>query len=494
MYLDQRGQVRACCQNDYHLLGNVTEQRLLDIWRGPKAQVLRQAMARQDLDLGCDFCEWQVAKGRPDLAFARWFDEFPVTAAAPEWPQQLELAVSNTCNLQCVMCDGEWSSSIRSQREGLAPLPKAYGDAFFEDLATFLPHLRRVKFLGGEPFLAAETLRVMDLLVDQGLQTECHVTTNGTQWTPRVERILDRLPVGVSVSVDAATAATYESIRVGSSWATLQANLDRFQARAAAHDTYLGLTYCLMVPNWQEFFAFCRTADDRGLEAAVNTVRHPHHLSIYMLEADALADVVDGLEATDRDHGHELAGSREVWARELERLRGHLADRRAGAEIRSVDTWRPNPDMVRPFNHHDSDGNAGDTAVTLARRRRSPDEPSAEIGADRDRRRRDAVGDRPARLRLDTTGRIIAEDGLQAALGIPGPDVVGTHGHELVTVLGRTLAVTGDPEVESEEDGATRLRLAVADGDDIVVFATDAAADEQGPGGTWVYLARASRV
>lgn len=491
MYLDQRGQVRACCQNDYHLLGNVTEQRLLDIWRGPRARELREAMVRHDLDLGCDFCEWQVAKGRSDLAFARWFDEFPVTAADPPWPRQLELAMSNTCNLQCVMCDGEWSSSIRAQREGLPPLPKAYGDRFFEDLGAFLPHLEKVKFLGGEPFLAAETLRVMDLLVEQGLTTSCHVTTNGTQWTPRVERILDRLPVGVSVSVDAATAATYESIRVGSTWATLLTNLDRFQARAEARDTYLGLTYCLMVPNWHEFFDFCRLADSRGLEAAVNTVRHPHHLSLYMLDADALGEVVAGLETIDREQGDRLGASRVVWDRELERLRAHLADRRAGAEIRSVDTWRPNPDMVRPFNHDDG-GTVpeADGAVPVLIGPR----PAAQDAAARERRRRAAVGEAPACLRLDTAGRIIAAAGMEVALGVAGPEVVGTHGHELVSVLARTIDVTGAPTVETEEDGDTCLRLGVADGDDILVFATPAAPDEQDAGGTWVYLARASRV
>ncbi len=490
MYLDQRGQVRACCQNDFHLLGNVTRQRLLDIWRGPRAAELRRALAAHDLDLGCDFCQWPVAKGRPDLAFARWFDEFPVTSDDPPWPQQLELAVSNTCNLQCVMCDGEWSSSIRARREHLPPLPKAYDDAFFEDLTAFLPHLRKVKFLGGEPFLAAETLRVMDLLVEAGLRTDCHVTTNGTQWSPRVERILDRLPVGVSVSVDAATAETYQSIRVGSSWATLQANLDRFQARAEANGTYLGLTFCLMVPNWHEFFAFCRAADDRGLEAAVNTVRHPHHLSLYQLDADALTEVVDALEATERARGGELGASREVWTRELDRLRDQLADRRAGAAVPGVDTWRPNPDMVRPFNHPTDDGGRrpdpedrepGGVAVAIGAR---PDP------AETDRRRRAAVGDRAAALRLDAGGTIVAATGLADALGVPDDDVIGRHGEELPSLLARTLPLAGGAAIEREEGDDTTLRIPAADGDDVVVFATpvtDAA------GGTWVHLARASR-
>ncbi len=488
MYLDQRGQVRACCQNDFHLLGNVTTQSLLDIWRGEKAQELRQAMAREDLDLGCDFCEWQVAKGRSDLAFARWFDEFPVEAAEPEWPRQLELAVSNTCNLQCMMCDGEWSSSIRSQREGLPPLPKVYDDAFFDDLTAFLPHLEKVKFLGGEPLLAGETLRVMDLLVDHGLATPCHVTTNGTQWSPRVERILDRLPVGVSVSVDAATARTYEAIRVGSSWTTLMTNLDRFQERAERRGTYLGLTFCLMVANWHEFFDFCLLADRRGLEAAVNTVRHPHHLSLYMLDAEELAVVVAGLEATQRARGETLGDARAVWERELDRLRAQLADRRSGASVPGVDTWRPNPDMVRPFNHPDPEPSVvaptPSTPVTIDRDVRRREQTAA--------RRRAAVGDHPARLRLDSAGMILAGEGLEDSLGIPVADVVGLHGQAITDVLARHLAVLGPPEIEDEEGDDTTLRIPVDGGDDVRVFATSAPADGAQDAGTWVYLARSS--
>ena len=64
MYLDQRGDVRACCMNDFHVLGNVTEQSLPDIWRGEEAQSLRRAMEAHDLGLGCDFCQWQPDGGR----------------------------------------------------------------------------------------------------------------------------------------------------------------------------------------------------------------------------------------------------------------------------------------------------------------------------------------------------------------------------------------------------------------------------------------------
>ena len=345
MYLDQRGFVRACCMNDYQLLGNVTEMSLTEIWHGAEAQELRRAMERQDLSVGCEFCQWQVDEGRPELAFSRWFEHFEDTEPEPRWPQQLELAMSNTCNLQCAMCNAEWSSSIRTTRDGLPPLPKAYDDAFFDELASFLPHLTSIKFLGGEPFLASETLRVMEMLVDGGYRPKIHVTTNGTQWTPRVQRLFDQLPIEVAVSLDAATPEVYDQVRIGSSWDLVQANMEHFLERSAG----VTVTYCLMRSNWQDFGAFCQQADARGIGCAVNTVTEPAHLSLYRMPPGELAEVVGGLDDLDRQIGSTLTLSRTTWAGELIKLRQHLADAEAGRPIVGLDDRKMNADFPRPF-------------------------------------------------------------------------------------------------------------------------------------------------
>lgn len=329
MYLDQFGDVRACCMNIHHPLGNVSRTGLLEIWQGERAGSLRRALAGDDFSLGCEWCEWRVGDGRPDLAFARWFDRFEFDDRGPGWPRQIEFSVSNTCNLQCVMCNGDWSSSIRARREGRDPLPVVYDDAFFAELDEFLPHLEHVKFLGGEPFLAVETLRIMERLVELGLTPRCHITTNGTHWTPRVERILEMLPVDIALSLDAATPDTYHSIRVGSNWETVMENLGRFVAHADEFGTEVGLTYCLMEPNWLEFGRFCRMADDLGLLCTVNTVTHPAHLSLYHAGVDRLGEVVAALEVESSAIRNQLSLSGPTWDDELSRLGGRLEELRA---------------------------------------------------------------------------------------------------------------------------------------------------------------------
>ena len=325
MYLDQRGAVRSCCMNYFQVLGNVTERSLLAIWHGAAAVELRRAMEVGDLSLGCQFCQCQADAGRPDLAFARSFDQFaPRSAESRAWPRQLELSLGNTCNLQCVMCNGEWSSSIRRHREHKAPLPKVYDDAFFADLRLFLPHLNRVKFYGGEPFLMPETLRVMGLLTEAGLRTRCHVTTNGTVWSDRVERLLHQLPVGIALSLDAATEDTYRTIRLGAEWSSVMANLDRFHQYAKQAGTDLVLTFCLMTNNWWELLQLCRFGDERGLEVVVNTVTDPSPLSLYRLSIARLAPIVAELDHQERHQAGGLGLNRKAWVSELERLHKHL--------------------------------------------------------------------------------------------------------------------------------------------------------------------------
>ena len=99
-------------------------------------------------------------------------DPFPVDSAQPEWPSVIEFNGSNACNLECIMC-GEYSSAIRGNVEGLPPLRKVYDDQFFDDLRLFLPHLRLLNLLGGEPFFAAETHRIWNMMIEDGLSIPC---------------------------------------------------------------------------------------------------------------------------------------------------------------------------------------------------------------------------------------------------------------------------------------------------------------------------------
>jgi hypothetical protein len=329
VYLDQMGNLRACCQATL-VLGNVATERLPDIWNGATARRLRATVAVGDLSDGCEFCWWQVTEDDPSRAFLHGYDHLGDVREEPAWPKRMELSLSNRCNLQCVMCNGDWSSSIRTHREHRTPLVSPYDDRFFEDLRPFLHHVEELAFLGGEPFLGPEANRVWDLLIEDGLRPRCTVTTNGTQWGRRVERVLAALPFEVVVSMEGATKATYEASRVGADHAAVLRNLDHFRSYARAAGTSVSIAHCLMSTNVLELGDFLLFAEERELPVSINVVSNPPAHSLEALGVEPLAAAVRHLEAQEGRVLPSLSLNRRVWIDQLDRLRTLLATVGAG--------------------------------------------------------------------------------------------------------------------------------------------------------------------
>jgi radical SAM protein with 4Fe4S-binding SPASM domain len=323
LYFNAFGNVIACCKNTTFVLGNVTQQRLDEIWNGAKINMMRKALANYEFKGECEFCDWQITGGDYGAAFPWIFEEFPVNAMEPEWPAMIEFAGSNTCNFECVMCSGEFSSSIRAKRERLSPLPKVYSDQFFQDLRKFLPHLKRAKFLGGEPFLARECFQIWDMIIDDKLDTPCHVTTNGSQYNAKVERVLEAMPISLSISIDGATKETNEKIRVNSNYEEIIKNVHRFREYTRRRGTWMSLLYCLMRQNWHEFGDILLFAESIGCEVFVNTVVYPKQCSLYTLPPEELAYIADEMEKQGSHFEGKLQINQRVWEDQVRKLRGN---------------------------------------------------------------------------------------------------------------------------------------------------------------------------
>ncbi|MFZ3199633.1 MAG: radical SAM/SPASM domain-containing protein [Candidatus Acidiferrales bacterium] len=349
LYFDTRGNVRVCCHNWKHSIGNITENSIDEIWNGEALKRVRGAVRAYDFSLGCGYCEWQLASGSlVNLSIRKW-DDLPVLSSDPLWPQQMEFSISNTCNLECIMCDGDTSSAIRANRERRPPLSKVYSDAFFAELRKYLPHLRKARFLGGEPFLEQECYRIWDMLSEDRIPLPCHVTTNGTQFNSRIEKILDRMPFGIAVSVDGFTKETIESVRVHARYERLLENIGKFRAYALARKTSFGLTYCLMRPNWREFGDFCLWADDLDCSVFVNQVRRPAELSLFTLPLRDLQQIVDAMENQATTLLPRLRRHRETWLGQIQRLRQRSSGAVEVPELVSIATQAgARTDSARP--------------------------------------------------------------------------------------------------------------------------------------------------
>lgn len=331
LYFAPDGSVRACCVNTEYPLGQIGKQSIGEIWRGARTAALRSALAGGDFSLGCQECGSYEQAGNRDWGNAPQFDEY-AGREVPDHPRRMDFILSNTCNLMCQMCHGGLSSAIRAQREKLPPLPKAYGDDFFEELREYLPHLEKTVFLGGEPFLARESRRVWDLMIEMGLQIPTTVVTNGTQWNEKVERYLHEIPMDITVSIDGATAHTVETIRLGTQHDELMANVDRYQEIVEARGGTLSLHFCLMAQNWHELGDYLIDADRAGRHASIMTVTYPPRFSFYHLPASELREALRTWEAADAHVSSQLERNLAVWEAELDRLRRHLTSLEEGGQ------------------------------------------------------------------------------------------------------------------------------------------------------------------
>lgn len=321
LYFDTSANVRVCCHNAKFNVGNILSQTIDDIWSGARIMALRHDLAAYKFGQGCEFCLHQASDGWfKNLAMSR-FDNFEIASAAPEWPQQMEFSISNACNLECIMCAGAWSSTIRHRREKLPKQPHLYSRDFLFSLRKYLPHLKRAKFLGGEPFLVREYYVLWDMMIEENLQIPCHVTTNGSQLTPRVQQVMDALPFSFSISLDGVKKETIERIRVNTKYEELMSNVYHFRKYAEARRSSFSLTFCLMRQNWQEFGDYCAFADDLDCSVWINTVLNPPQFGLYTMDASELRSVVRGMSLQAPKLEKKLGRNRNVWFSEFERLR-----------------------------------------------------------------------------------------------------------------------------------------------------------------------------
>jgi MoaA/NifB/PqqE/SkfB family radical SAM enzyme len=321
IFFGMNGQARACCWNWAQPIGNVQTDTMDEIWAGAKAALLRRKLEADDFSAGCFFCDRQTADGWTERAVMRTFDQFPVAAADPQWPQRMEFSISNSCNLECVMCTGTFSSAIRAHREKLPPAQCLYSREFIDSLKKYLPHLKRAKFLGGEPFLITEYYHIWDMMVEVAPHVPCHITTNGTLLTRRVEHYMEKLNFAFAVSLDGATKKTVESIRVNADFDVQMANLKRFKEYTSERKTDLSITFCFMRQNWHEFGAFCLLADEWDCNVGINTVSKPVEMAVNNLPLAELREVVRVMEGQSVELEGKLKRNRNIWLAEVKRLR-----------------------------------------------------------------------------------------------------------------------------------------------------------------------------
>ena len=269
------------------------QKSIREIWFGEKYQSLRKHLLAYDLTHKCNVCLKNLQGGNYTSVLARAYD---INEPA-EYPSMLELELSNTCNLECVMCIGELSSSIRKNRERLPAIKNAYDDNFVQQLEEFIPHLKELRFNGGEPFLINEVFKIFEKVEKLNPKLKIVIATNGTVVNYKVKEWLSKLNIHINFSLDSLTPEIYETIRVNAKFDRVMEHFLFYREYAKQNNR----TMCLMVNpmrnNWHEMPEFIRFVNKHNINIWFNTIHRPVEWSIWALPHTELLKVHEQLNA-----------------------------------------------------------------------------------------------------------------------------------------------------------------------------------------------------
>jgi len=286
------GKVFACSYNRDVQLGQYPDLSIDEIWNSAEARQLRTHMQHNDLDYGCQHCRYFFEKGKFSNLKPLVFDKYYENTAAT-YPQVMEFELSNECNLECQMCVGEVSSSIRKNRDKLPPIPMPYDEKFLAQLAKYIPHLKEAKFYGGEPFLISIYYKIWDLIKQLNPKLPLFVITNGSHWNSKIESLINDLDFDVAVSIDAVDKDIVEGIRKNIQHEKLMHNIKRFSEVCRKKGKYLSLSFTVQKDNWRELPRVIELCNEVDAFIFVSYLERPVEFSITEFSTSELQEVID---------------------------------------------------------------------------------------------------------------------------------------------------------------------------------------------------------
>ncbi len=288
IYFTYQGEAYSCCENHGYKLGDFPKQSLKEIWFGNRTNTLRDYIKHNDLSLGCNTCKHYLEIGNFNGVKARFYDDIP---SESEYPVRMEFELDNTCNLECIMCDGWSSSLIRKNRDQLPPIKNPYQKDFINQLEEFIPHLNQTHFVGGEPFVMKIYYDIWERIIQINPKCRITVQTNASVMNDKIMSLLERGNFSINVSLDTLNPVIYHNIRRNANFDKVLSNTLYFIEYCKKNDTDFYLTPCPMQHNWFDMPELMRFASMYDIKVIFHSVLYPQKSSLFGFSDEKLSEI-----------------------------------------------------------------------------------------------------------------------------------------------------------------------------------------------------------
>lgn len=319
LYVQPNGCMKLCCRstevNSYNLKTNNIEEW----WNSDFIKDIRQQLLNGEEPDVCQDCYTNERQGstsyRQKSNKAYLVTEYNATKVVKyhqhAMPIDVELGLTNLCNLKCLMCNEQNSSSIATENKSIKISKINQSDydvgeqefSRIKDLILSKPKL--LNFRGGETLMVPNIKEILKWGLDENLldDTVVHLTTNGTKLTEEWVSILTRFKkLRIMMSVDG-VGATNDYIRFGSRWADVDAAAKRLSSLPNVSFIVHATLSSLNVMNISELIAWCQE-NNYFLDIAVLTT--PSSFSLSVLPSELIDEAKRRLMNNDSDASKEI--------------------------------------------------------------------------------------------------------------------------------------------------------------------------------------------
>ena len=255
LFIGINGKVSMCCRNHSHSFDSQEEMKNSDFFKEFKEQM------KNGWHPSCSKCkDEEEAKGTSyrTAGNGKHLDGYFV-----------EISLSNQCNIKCVTCSPEYSSTW-AKHLGVEVEQKK-----FDIEQVDWSKVTHLKYLGGEPFITPEFFEVLE---KPNKETSIEFFTNGTLYpTKKIQKLKAFKKLKINFSIDG-IGETFEMIREGANWKKVDENIEKF-AKVIGKN-HLNIFMTVSVWNVHQMKDVKKYADSKGITFSYSYVVEPLRMSI----------------------------------------------------------------------------------------------------------------------------------------------------------------------------------------------------------------------
>lgn len=287
------GTASPCSYNNYttSLVDDYSQKSINEIFNGKVYKQYRKEIRKGIFPEACSTCKNSLLNGEYNSVMIHNYDYLKVSRIFPNKIRHINISLSNTCNLECIMCNGLASSSIRKNREKQEPINFPYMNKFKDEIKPLLPNMQSISFLGGEPFMIPICYDIWKDIIMINPECSINVITNGTILNDNIKQMLNKGKFNINVSFNGVTKEIYEAIHVNANFEETKANIVYFGNYMKKNNRILTISICPLKLNKFEIPDIVRFCNRNHYYIDIQCVRSAEEAALFSSSEEDLSEV-----------------------------------------------------------------------------------------------------------------------------------------------------------------------------------------------------------